>query len=133
VTLCPSRCYSYSHSHMSSSPSAPASPASPAPLFSPDQPQDLPARVDALVHWRLTASRKGLTRTFTFASFAKAWSFMSRVADESKAQKHHPEWSNLYNRVTVEWTTHRPEGLSIKDAHMAAFCDGVAAEIGLKE
>jgi 4a-hydroxytetrahydrobiopterin dehydratase len=115
---------------MSSSPSAPASPA---PLFSPDQSQDLPARVDALVRWRLTASRKGLTRTFTFASFAKAWSFMSRVADESKAQRHHPEWSNLYNRVTVEWTTHRPEGLSIKDAHMAEFCDGVAAEIGLKE
>jgi 4a-hydroxytetrahydrobiopterin dehydratase len=58
---------------------------------------------------------------------------MSLVADECKIKKHHPLWSNLYNKVTVEWTTHQPEGLSIKDVEMAEFCDRVANEIGLKE
>ena len=58
---------------------------------------------------------------------------MATVAQECKAQRHHPEWSNLYNKVTVEWTTHRPEGLSIKDVEMAEFCDKIASEIGLKE
>jgi 4a-hydroxytetrahydrobiopterin dehydratase len=58
---------------------------------------------------------------------------MDTVAQECKVQRHHPEWSNLYNKVTVEWTTHRPEGLSIKDVDMAEFCDKTASEIGLKE
>lgn len=58
---------------------------------------------------------------------------MSLVADECKVKKHHPSWSNMYNTVSVEWTTHKPEGLSIKDVDMAEFCDRKAAEIGLKE
>ena len=57
---------------------------------------------------------------------------MSLVAEECKVKKHHPSWSNLYNQVTIEWTTHKPEGLSIKDIEMAEFCDRVANEIGLK-
>lgn len=57
---------------------------------------------------------------------------MSSVAEECKIQKHHPSWSNLYNVVTIEWTTHKPEGLSIKDVEMAEFCDRRAEEIGLK-
>jgi 4a-hydroxytetrahydrobiopterin dehydratase len=39
----------------------------------------------------------------------------------------------MYNKVTVEWTTHSPEGLSIKDVEMAEFCDKAASKIGLKE
>jgi 4a-hydroxytetrahydrobiopterin dehydratase len=83
--------------------------------------------------WQLVESKKGITRQFTFTSFAKAWRFMSLIAEECKIKKHHPSWSNLYNRVTIEWTTHRPEGLSIKDVEMAEFCDRTADEIGLKE
>jgi 4a-hydroxytetrahydrobiopterin dehydratase len=55
------------------------------------------------------------------------------VAEEAKVKKHHPSWHNLYNQVTVEWTTHKPYGLSIKDVEMAEFCDKTAASIGLKE
>lgn len=55
---------------------------------------------------------------------------MNRIADECKAQKHHPEWSNVYNRTTIKWTTHKPEGLSSKDVHMAKFCDDAAREMG---
>ncbi|KAF1365263.1 transcriptional coactivator/pterin dehydratase [Lizonia empirigonia] len=102
--------------------------------FSPNQPADLPPRVAQLLStWALTPSKKGLRRDFVFKTFNNAWQFMDTVAQECKVQRHHPEWTNLYNRVTVEWTTHRPEGLSVKDALMAEFCDTVAAEIGLKK
>ena len=75
----------------------------------------------------------GLIRRFEYKTFAAAWRFMSTVADECKAKRHHPSWHNLYNQVTVEWTTHRPLGLSVKDVEMAEFCDRIADEIGLKE
>ncbi|KAF1831356.1 transcriptional coactivator/pterin dehydratase [Decorospora gaudefroyi] len=102
-------------------------------IFAADQPSDLNERLQALFPaWRLMDSRKGITRQFTFSSFGKAWKFMSLVAEECKAKKHHPSWSNLYNQVTVEWTTHRPKGLSVKDVEMAEFCDRVADEVGLK-
>jgi 4a-hydroxytetrahydrobiopterin dehydratase len=74
----------------------------------------------------------GLVRTFTFPTFSAAWRFMSTVAEECKAKRHHPSWHNLYNQVTVEWTTHNPKGLSAKDVDMAEFCDRTADEIGLK-
>lgn len=57
---------------------------------------------------------------------------MSLVADECKVKKHHPRWTNVYNRVSIEWTTHDPKGLSIKDVEMAEFCDRKAAEVELK-
>lgn len=102
--------------------------------FSANQPEDLPNRVSPLLStWELTPTKKGLKRQFLFKTFNNAWKFMDTVAQECKVQRHHPEWSNLYNKVTVEWTTHKPEGLSIKDVHMAEFCDKTANEIGLKE
>jgi 4a-hydroxytetrahydrobiopterin dehydratase len=101
--------------------------------FSAGQPADLHDRVSKLLPaWQLTESKKGITRQFTFSTFSKAWNFMSLVADECKAKKHHPSWSNLYDKVTIEWTTHKPEGLSVNDVEMAEFCNQKAAEIGLK-
>jgi 4a-hydroxytetrahydrobiopterin dehydratase len=102
-------------------------------IFSAGQPSELPERASKLLStWDLTASRKGITRQYTFSSFTKAWKFMSAVADEIKLKNHHPSWSNMYNQVNIEWTTHRPEGLSIKDVEMAEFCDLIANDIGLK-
>jgi 4a-hydroxytetrahydrobiopterin dehydratase len=101
--------------------------------FSENQPEDLSRRTDALLrNWQITPSGKGLKKEFLFKTFNNAWRFMDTVAQECKVQRHHPEWSNLYNRVTIEWTTHRPEGLSIKDVDMAEFCDRTASEVGLK-
>ncbi|KAH7400757.1 pterin 4 alpha carbinolamine dehydratase-domain-containing protein [Phaeosphaeria sp. MPI-PUGE-AT-0046c] len=102
-------------------------------VFSVDQASHVrPRALKLLSAWELSSSNKGITRHYTFSSFAKAWKFMSIVADECKVKKHHPAWSNLYNKVTVEWTTHNPEGLSSKDVEMAEFCDRSAHEIGLK-
>ncbi|KAF2500509.1 transcriptional coactivator/pterin dehydratase [Lophium mytilinum] len=110
--------------------------ASITPIFSPSQPADLPARATSLLRtssWTLTPSRIAITRVYRFKTFKAAWAFMNKVADECKRQRHHPSWHNLYNEVTIEWTTHRPEGLSIKDVEMAEFCDRVAEEGGAVE
>jgi len=93
----------------------------------------MPERASKLFpEWQLCASKKGVTRQFTFPTFKKAWKFMSLVADECVKKRHHPTWTNAYNKVTIEWTTHDPEGLSIKDVEMAEFCDRIANEIGLR-
>jgi 4a-hydroxytetrahydrobiopterin dehydratase len=102
-------------------------------IFSADQPSDLPELASKLLStWELTASRKGITREYTFSSFSKAWEFMSFVTEDIKRKKHHPSWSNKYNQVTIEWTTHKPEGLSIKDIEMAERCDRIASSIQFK-
>jgi 4a-hydroxytetrahydrobiopterin dehydratase len=101
-------------------------------IYSDNQPESLPHHVSNLTAWTVTPSKMGLTRQFTFPTFAAAWRFMSLVAEECKTKRHHPSWHNLYNQVTIEWTTHRPKGLSIKDAEMAEFCDHTAEHIGLQ-
>lgn len=53
---------------------------------------------------------------------------MDHIAAECKKQKHHPEWSNVYNKTHIRWTTHNPEGLSRKDTAMARFCDEAAKQ-----
>ena len=74
--------------------------------------------------WRFDADRGGLiTREFVFADFTEAFSFMTQVAMLAKQQNHHPEWSNIYNRVTITLTTHDVKGLSSKDMVLARLID----------
>ncbi|KAF1347870.1 transcriptional coactivator/pterin dehydratase [Delphinella strobiligena] len=80
--------------------------------------------------WRLTGDGRGLERTFLFGGFGATWDFMNKVAAECKTTRHHPEWSNVYNKTHILWTTHKPQGLSSKDLQMARFCDGAAREYG---
>ena len=56
--------------------------------------------------------------------------FMNRIAAKAGEERHHPEWSNVYNKTHITWTTHRPRGLSGKDIVMARYCDDVAQEMG---
>lgn len=55
---------------------------------------------------------------------------MNEIAAECKKNKHHPEWSNIYNQTKIRWTTHNPEGLSALDTRMAAICDEAARSHG---
>jgi len=80
--------------------------------------------------WSLSATRMGIEREFKFKTFAKTMIFINQIADQCKVRKHHPDWANVYNKVTIRWTTHSPEGLSYKDVEMAKFCDGKGAELG---
>ncbi|WP_374411045.1 4a-hydroxytetrahydrobiopterin dehydratase [Novosphingobium colocasiae] len=75
--------------------------------------------------WRLSADGTAIERRLRFPSFAQAFAFMTRVAFEAERADHHPEWSNVYDRVTVVLTTHDAGGLSTRDVEMARFIDGV--------
>jgi 4a-hydroxytetrahydrobiopterin dehydratase len=75
--------------------------------------------------WNRTADGVGIERTFVFRDFVAAFGFMSRVALIAERADHHPEWSNVYNRVTIRLTTHDAGGLSVRDAAMAAAIESV--------
>ncbi|KAI9686943.1 MAG: hypothetical protein M1822_002696 [Bathelium mastoideum] len=80
--------------------------------------------------WVLSNDHKGVEKGFQFKGFNKAWEFMNLVAADCKKQKHHPEWSNIYNKTRIRWTTHSPSGLSEKDITMARICDAHAESLG---
>jgi 4a-hydroxytetrahydrobiopterin dehydratase len=92
-----------------------------------DQVASLHAQLPA---WQLRAERGGLlTREFTFRDFAQAFGFMAQVAVFAEQRDHHPEWSNVYQRVAVTLTTHDAAGLSLKDFELARYMDQVAAAL----
>ncbi|HEV7458486.1 MAG TPA: 4a-hydroxytetrahydrobiopterin dehydratase [Roseococcus sp.] len=78
-----------------------------------------------LPEWRLVEGRDALTRAFRFRDFNEAWGFMSRVALLAEVQDHHPEWSNVYNRVEITLTTHDAGGLSARDVKLARSIDAL--------
>jgi 4a-hydroxytetrahydrobiopterin dehydratase len=91
------------------------------------QVNELAARLPA---WEVRAERGGmLARRFAFHDFAQAFGFMAQVAVHAERLDHHPEWSNVYDRVDVTLTTHDVEGLSEKDVAMAELMDRIAAPL----
>lgn len=69
-----------------------------------------------------------LTRTFTFRDFTEAWGFMSRVALLAEKADHHPEWSNVWNRVEIKLTTHSAGStVTDKDRALAEAIDALTA------
>ena len=80
---------------------------------------ELSAALSALSGWTLARDGAAIRRDFTFADFVTAFGFMSRVALLAEKADHHPEWSNVYNRVTIELTTHDADGLSTRDIDLA--------------
>jgi 4a-hydroxytetrahydrobiopterin dehydratase len=77
----------------------------------------------ALPEWSLRADSLAIERQFKFRNFSEAFAFMARVALLAEKQDHHPEWSNVYNRVAITLTTHDAGGLSERDARLAKTID----------
>ncbi len=77
------------------------------------------AAIDSLIDWDYDEARDAFTRQFLFADFSAAFAFMTRVAMLAEVQDHHPEWSNIWNRVDILLTTHDAGGLSARDVKMA--------------
>ena len=67
-----------------------------------------------------------INRSLNFQDFNAAWGFMNRVALYAEAKNHHPEWSNVFNKVDISLTTHDIGGLSEKDFDLALFIDSIA-------
>ena len=90
--------------------------------LTPDQIQALPQQIPA---WSLVNGK--LRRELCFADFVEAFGFMSRVALVAEAMGHHPEWSNVWNRVVIELTTHDTGGLSNLDLQLAQRIDALVS------
>ena len=75
--------------------------------------------LDGLPDWDYDEARDAILRTFTFADFSEAFAFMTRVALLAEKADHHPEWSNVWNRVEITLTTHDAGGLSGRDVELA--------------
>lgn len=75
--------------------------------------------LDGLPDWDYDDARDAISRSFVFADFNEAFGFMTRVALMAEKADHHPEWSNVWNRVEITLTTHDAGGLSGRDIELA--------------
>lgn len=91
------------------------------PLLTPAERDQL---ATSLPGWRMVEGRDAIARSFRFKDFGAAWGFMSRVALAAEKADHHPEWSNVYNRVEVVLSTHDAGGVTEKDVALARAMDG---------
>lgn len=69
---------------------------------------------------------KGIEKSFVFKDFVEAFGFMARVAPLAERANHHPEWSNVYNRVHIRLSTHEAGGLTDKDLRLATEIEAYA-------
>jgi 4a-hydroxytetrahydrobiopterin dehydratase len=81
--------------------------------------------LDDLEDWDYDEARDAITRSFTFRDFVEAFGFMTRVALLAEKADHHPEWSNVWNRVEILLTTHDAGGLSGRDIELAHAIDAL--------
>lgn len=76
--------------------------------------------------WVQDPSRDAITKTYRFPNFVEAFGFMARAAIWAEKWNHHPEWSNIYGRVTITLITHDVDGLTEQDIRLAKKLDSLA-------
>lgn len=87
------------------------------------------AALARLSGWTYDPARNGIARTFRFADFNAAFGFMTRVALAAEKADHHPEWSNVWNRVDILLSTHSDGGVTEKDVGLAHAIDSFAGAL----
>jgi 4a-hydroxytetrahydrobiopterin dehydratase len=88
-------------------------------------PAEIQAALVALPGWEF--ERDALAKTFQFKTFREAIGFMVRAAFEAEAMNHHPEWTNVYNRVAVRLNTHDAGGkVTTKDVELAGRIEKIS-------
>jgi 4a-hydroxytetrahydrobiopterin dehydratase len=78
-----------------------------------------------LPQWQAAEGRDAIRRELKFKDFSQAWGFMTRVALVAEKHDHHPEWSNVWNTVRIELSTHDAGGLTEKDVALARAIDAL--------
>jgi 4a-hydroxytetrahydrobiopterin dehydratase len=85
--------------------------------------EELSTRLRELSHWEIKNEK--LHRDFKFADFAHAFGFMAIAAVLIEKMNHHPEWFNVYNRVSVDLTTHDAGGITQRDVELARLLSSI--------
>lgn len=88
-------------------------------------PTDVKKQIAHLMGWHVSPDGLKIQKSFTFHNFQEAFGFMTRVALEAEKMNHHPEWTNIYNRVDITLTTHDLGGISPKDIELATKIEGI--------
>ncbi len=85
----------------------------------------LSSAVAELNGWQRLSGRDAIGKSFKFKNFRQAFAFMTEVALLAEKADHHPEWSNVYNRVDIVLTTHDAGGVSVRDIELAKNIDKI--------
>lgn len=88
---------------------------------------ELAEALSHLAGWSVVEGK--LHKEYKFGDFIHAFGFMATAAIAIEKMNHHPEWFNVYNRVTVDLTTHDAQGITAKDAELAKILDEIAARL----
>ncbi len=88
---------------------------------------EVSAAAAKLPGWSVAGGK--LHREYKFAGFPEAFGFMATAAPTIQKMDHHPEWSNVYNRVTVDLSTHDAGGITQKDIDLATLLEGIATKL----
>ena len=85
--------------------------------------EDIEVELKNLSGWRVLNEK--LHKEFQFEDFSQAFGFMTRAAMEIEKMNHHPEWFNVYNRLTIELTTHDAGGITQNDINLARILNSL--------
>jgi 4a-hydroxytetrahydrobiopterin dehydratase len=88
---------------------------------------EIASAVAGVPGWTVASAK--LHREYKFADFAHAFGFMATAAPLIEKMGHHPEWFNVYNRVTVDLSTHDAGGITQKDVDLAVLLEGIAKKL----
>ncbi|MBI3680805.1 MAG: 4a-hydroxytetrahydrobiopterin dehydratase [Acidobacteria bacterium] len=88
---------------------------------------DLVSALQSLPGWEIRNGK--LHREYRFADFVHAFGFMATSAIAIEAMNHHPEWSNVWNRVVIDLTTHDAGGITARDIELAARLETIATRL----
>jgi len=90
------------------------------------------AALAELEGWALADDNASIRRRFDFKNFSEAFAFMTRVALAAEKMDHHPDWSNVYNRVSVSLTTHDADGVTQRDIKLAEKMNALYEEMAAR-
>lgn len=91
----------------------------------PLAPGALNAALKVLPNWRYDAKRRALFRSLVLEDFSETLGLMVRIGIEAEKADHHPEWTNVYNRLDIWLTTHDANGVSDRDLNLARRIDAM--------
>ncbi len=92
--------------------------------------RELAAALGRLAGWERHPARAAIRKEYPFADFRAAFAWMTEIAEVAERMNHHPEWTNVYNRVEVTLTTHDAGAVTQLDLELAAAMDTAWSDPG---